>query len=300
MLLPRRLAVGILLFTSVTSSLNHILARIAFDDQAGVLLAVMCRSGLSGLALFGIVLWRGYSLRLPSGRGRWQLAVGVLVALQSLCLYSAVARIPVALALLLGSLFPLLLALLTWALGGPRPTRLACFLMLTILCGLMLVVDLPAVLSPDVDMGPEWLPGILFALSGSSFFTVALWIADHRLSSLAGPVRGMYTIVTVFCSMLVVGLSGIIPSGLNPPASGAGWAALGGLSLLYATSFSILFICMPRLDMARNAPVMNFEPVATLVLGALILGQYLNGPQLIGGAIVLSCIVALAYSKKAG
>ncbi len=296
--LPRHLAIGILLFVGTASALNHIAARIAFDDEAGVLLAIMCRSGLSGLALFGIVLWQQHPVRLPAGRGRWQAAVGLLIALQSLCLYSAVARIPVALALLIASLFPILLALLSWALGGDPPTRRASLLMAAILAGLVLVLDLATVLGSGADMGPEWAPGILFALGSAGFFAIALWITDHRLSTLAGPVRGMYTIAIVFCSMLAAGAAGIVPGGLHPPASPVGWIALATLSVLYAATFSVLFISIPRLDMARNSPVMNIEPVASLVLGWLILDQTLNGRQLLGGAIVLGCIVALAYSRK--
>jgi len=296
--LPRHLAIGILLFVGTASALNHIAARIAFDDEAGVLLAIMCRSGLSGLALFGIVLWQQHPVRLPAGRGRWQAAVGLLIALQSLCLYSAVARIPVALALLIASLFPILLALLSWALGGPPPTRRASLLMAAILAGLVLVLDLATVLGSGADMGPEWAPGILFALGSAGFFAIALWITDHRLSTLAGPVRGMYTIAIVFCSMLAAGAAGIVPGGLHSPASSVGWIALAALSVLYAATFSVLFISIPRLDMARNSPVMNIEPVASLVLGWLILDQTLNGRQLLGGAIVLGCIVALAYSRK--
>jgi drug/metabolite transporter (DMT)-like permease len=55
---------------------------------------------------------------------------------------------------------------------------------------------------------------------------------------------------------------------------------------------------MPRLDMPRNAPVMNAEPVASLALGWLILDQAFNDRQLLGGLIVLSCIVILAYSRQ--
>lgn len=296
---PRHVAVGLLLFIGTTFATNHIAARIAFDDQAGLLLAIMCRSGLSVLALAGIVLWQQQSLRLSVATRRWQLVLGLLIALQSLCLYSAVARIPVALALLIGNLFPILLALLTWALGGGPPTRRASLLMGIIVIGLVFVLDLPARLSGGgLDMGPNWVPGILFAFGGASFFAVGLWITEHKLSTMPGSVRSLYTIVIVFCSMVVAGAAGVVPGGMNLPASHAGWLALVALSLLYATAFSVLFISVPRLDMARNAPVMNIEPVASLILGWLILDQVFNGRQLLGGAIVLACIVALAYSKK--
>jgi len=296
--LPRHLAVVLLLFIGTTFATQHIAARTAFDDGAGLLLALACRSGMCLLALIAIVIWQQRPLRLPAGLGRWQLILGLLVTLQSLCLYSAVARIPVALALLIGNLFPILLALLTWALGGGPPTRRASVLMGIILIGLVLVLDLPAWIASDQDMGPDWIPGILFGFGGASFFAMALWITEHRLSGLAGSVRSLYTILVVLCSVLAAGFADVIPGGMDTPATSTGWMALVALSVLFATAFSTLFISVPRLDMARNAPVMNIEPVASLILGWLILNQVFNGRQLFGGAIVLACIVALAYSKK--
>jgi drug/metabolite transporter (DMT)-like permease len=296
--LPRRTAVAILLTLGTLFAANHVAARLAFDDQAGLLLAIVCRSGLTLLALAGFVLWRQPRLRLASGLVKWQIVLGLLIALQSLCLYSAVARIPVALALLIGNTFPILLALLTWALGGSRPTRRACLLMGLILCGLILVLDLPAWLSASGPMTPAWKAGIGFAFMSACVFACALWITEHRLSTLPGAVRSLYTILIVFCGMLVAGAAGVLPGGMNPPASDLGWAALATLSVLYATAFTILFVFVPRLDMARNAPVMNIEPVASLLFGWLLLDQIFGGLQLLGGAVVLGGIVLLAYSKR--
>jgi drug/metabolite transporter (DMT)-like permease len=296
--LPRHLAIGTLIFVSTIFSANHVAARVAFDDGAGVLLGLICRAGASLLALLGIVLWRGQSLGLSARLGAWQALLGLLIALQSICLYSAVARIPVALALLINSLFPLLLALLTWALGGPRPTRRASLLMGLILAGLTLVLDLPGLLDNGAPPDARWATGVLLALSSASFFTCALWVTEHRLAALPGPVRSLYTILIVFCVMLAAGAADFMPDGMRSPDGLVGWAALVILSLCYTTGFCTLFILMPRLDMPRNAPVMNTEPVASLALGWLILDQAFNGRQLLGGLLVLSCIVILAYSRR--
>lgn len=122
---PRHIAVLILATLACSFAGNHIAARIAFDHDAGLLLAMLCRSGVTLLALVALVLWRRESLKLSRHTWGWQILLGLLIAIQSFCIYSAVARIPVALALLVVNLAPILLALLTWALGGPRPTRRA-------------------------------------------------------------------------------------------------------------------------------------------------------------------------------
>jgi drug/metabolite transporter (DMT)-like permease len=237
-------------------------------------------------------------LFLPVGTRPWQLLVGLLIAVQSLCLYSAVARIPVVVALLLMNTFPIQLALMTWALGGPRPTGRAVLIMAIILAGLVVVLDVPTWLSSPAAMGPDWLAGVGFGLGAAAAFSMALWVTEHRLSEVGSTLRSLLAMMTVLVAMLVAGGLGLVPGGMNLPASASGWAGLMALGLLYAVAFSTLFICVPRLDMARNAPAMNMEPVAALVMGYLVLGQMLCATQLIGGAMVMGGILLLGLSKR--
>ncbi|MGE8389229.1 MAG: EamA family transporter [Pseudomonas sp.] len=296
-LFPRKLAVALLALLACSFAGNHIAARIAFDDDTGVLLAILCRSGITFLVLASLVLWQRQPLSLPTGARRWQLLLGLLIATQSLCLYSAVARIPVALALLVGNTFPMLLALLTWALGGARPTGRTVLFMGLILCGLVLALDVPAHLGSNGEANPHWLLGVSLAFCAACVFACALWITDHKLAAVRGPVRSLLTLLIVFASMLVAGASGVMPSGLALPASGSGWAALASLVVLYGVAFTLLFVCVPRLNMAQNAPVMNVEPIATLLLGWALLDQQLSGVQLLGGAVVVCGIVLLTYRR---
>ncbi|WP_411380004.1 EamA family transporter [Pseudomonas sp. MPB26] len=293
----RQVAVLILLCMGCAFAGNHIAARVAFDDGAGVLLAILLRSGGTLLVLAVLVLWQRQGLRLPPRAWRWQLLLGVLIATQSLCLYSAVARVPVALALLVGNVFPILLALLTWACGGPRPSARTALLMGLILVGLVFVLDVPGRLSSNTELGPQWLLGVSLAFCAACAFACALWITDHKLSQVRGSVRSLLTIFIVFSSVNLAGLGGALPGGLNPPTTGTGWLALATLVVLYGTGFIVLFISVPRLDMPRNAPVMNIEPLATLLMGWIVLDQMLSAGQLAGGVIVVTGIVLLTYRK---
>lgn len=295
---PRHIAVLILATLACSFAGNHIAARIAFDHDAGLLLAILCRSGVTLLVLAALVLWQRDSLRLNRATWGWQLTLGLLIAVQSFCIYSAVARIPVALALLVVNLSPILLALLTWALGGPAPTPRAALIMAMILFGLVLVLDVPARLAGQGGIDEGWVAGVLFSLSAAAVFAVALWISEHRLSAMPGRVRSMLTMAVVFGASALAGASGALPGGLGLPDAAAGWIALGFLVLLYGTAFSVLFICMPRLDIARNAPVMNMEPVAAMLFGWLILDQLLGAVQMLGGFIVVGGIVLLAYRRQ--
>ncbi len=91
---------------------NHIAARIAFDHGVDVTTAVAVRSGITALAVLALLLAYRVPLRLPGatlGRG---LAIGAILTVQSYCLYSSVARIPVALALLAFNTHPMMLSLI--------------------------------------------------------------------------------------------------------------------------------------------------------------------------------------------
>ncbi|RUR34224.1 DMT family transporter [Vreelandella nanhaiensis] len=296
--LPRHLAILLLATVGTMFAANHVSARLAFDNGTGLLLAVLTRSGLACMILFTLVLVQKKSLWLPRGTWPWQLAVGVLITIQSLSLYSAVARLPVVIALLLVNTFPIQLALLSWALGGPRPTWRSCLIMGTILIGLLVVLDIPTWLASTDDMGPEWVAGIGFGLTAAFVFACALWVTEHRLGEVGSTLRSLLTMQTVFFAMVIGGILGVVPGGMSLPENSQGWLGLGFLALLYATGFSTLFIFVPRLDMARNAPVMNIEPVASLVIGYFVLGQMLSPGQMVGGAMVVSGIVALSLSRQ--
>nr|WP_163504066.1 DMT family transporter [Halomonas socia] len=298
-LLPRHLAIVLLLSVACLFAANHVAARLAFDDGTGLLLAIMARSSLALLVLGTLLAVKRTPLRLPAGSWPWQLGVGLLITLQSLFLYSAVARLPVAVALLLMNTFPILLALLTWALGGARPTLRATLIMTVILIGLVVVLDVPTWLADPAQMGDDWVSGVAFGIGAAAVFSCALWITDRRLARVSNTLRTFLTMGVVLLSMLVAGVAGLVPGGLALPATASGWSGLTALALLYGIGFSILFVSLPRLNMARNAPVMNIEPVASLVLGYLVLGQMLGPMQLVGGAIVLGGIVVLGLSRRA-
>ena len=307
--LPRRTALTIILVLGVLFGGNHIAARIAFDHGTGLATAVLMRSGLTAVALLGIVLWQRVPLRPPPGNGRWLAVLGGLITLQSLCLYASVARIPVALALLAFNAYPVLYTLVSWALGGKPPTLRASGLMALILFGLVLALDVPGRLRLVTDTGAAFWAGVALALAASVLFAFAMWVTDHRVKSVVGALRSFSTmsLVTLLlgaaCGLALAGglgadAQGAVGTALHWPNDAPGWLGLAGLTLLYGTAFSTLFVLMPRLDMARNAPASNIEPVAAIVMGWLLLGQTLSALQIAGAAVVVAGIVGLARSGR--
>lgn len=294
----RRTALLILLSVGTCFASAHIAARISFDNGTGLLTAVVFRSIITLALLSLLAIGYRQSIKISWRLAPWQLLLGVLIAIQSISIYSAVSRIPVGIALLTVNTFPVQLALISWLLGGKPPTKARACIMGLILVGLILALDIPALAQSDQTNIQLWLIGIGFALFAAFSFALGLWVTENKLSGVRGSARSFYTMLTVLCLTLGAGSMDTISGGLNLPATSLGLATLLLLSGLYACAFIALFMLAPRLNLAQNAPAMNIEPVASLALGWLILGQALSPIQIIGGAIVVSCIVAFAQLKK--
>jgi len=59
------------------------------------------------------------------------------------------------------------------------------------------------------------------------------------------------------------------------------------------------FAGMARLGAADAATLSTLEPVVTVLLAALFLGEEVGGWQLAGGAIILTAVIVLARSGEA-
>jgi drug/metabolite transporter (DMT)-like permease len=104
-------AFATLLLIALMMGANHVSARFAVNNGVDVLTAVSARSGVTAIVL-ALILWRAHVPLAFSARHRIFLpAIGLVITAQSICIYSSVARLPVALALLAFNTYPLSTAL---------------------------------------------------------------------------------------------------------------------------------------------------------------------------------------------
>ncbi len=294
--LPRWLGACLLLLIATTFASNHVAARVAFDHGANVATAVAVRS--TGAAFFVWSLLHAARVPLRMARptlGR-ALGIGALLAVQSLCLYSAIARIPVALALIVFNTFPMMLGLLSWASGGERPKPRAFVAMAIALGGLALALDVFGLTRADDELPAQAMAlGVLLAATAALAFASVLLLTTRWLSDTDGRLRS-------FVLMLVVAFVALSGGGLTGefawPRDTTGWSALALLTLLYSSAITALFVLLPRLGAVNNAAILNFEPIAALLLGWIVLGQRIAPLQLAGAAIVVGAIVLLTIVRR--
>lgn len=291
------LAFATLLLIALVMGANHVAARIAFNHGADVATAVVFRSVVTAGVLALVIGSQKVSLALRPRSWRMLLAIGVLVGVQSLCLYSAVARLPVALALLAFNTYPIWTAMWAALVYRQKPERAMLLAMPVILLGLALALDVFGAAS-GLGASGQWArigAGVGFALAGAASFGLALVFTQHETGDVDGRVRTLVTMsVTALIALVMVATQG----GFHLPTAAAGWGGLLALTLLYGSGITILFIVLPRLGVVGNSAIMNVEPVFALVLAWAILGQAIAPVQLLGALIVVGAVMALGMRKK--
>ena len=297
---PRALsgvAFATLLLIALMMGANHVAARLAFNNGVDVATAVVFRSCVTVLVLAVILLVQRVPLHFTPRHKRMLPLIGLLVGVQSLCLYSSVARLPVALALLAFNTYPIWTALWARLIYRQAPERALLLAMPVILLGLALALDVLGAAS-GLGASLQWSrigAGVGFALAAACTFGLALVITQNEAADIDGRVRTATTLsMAGLMALCLVGVHG----GFHFPQAPAGWWGLVALSLLYGTAFTVMFTLLPKLGVVGNSAIMNVEPVFALALAWLLLDQSIAPVQVAGALLVVGAVMALGLRKR--
>ena len=301
---PRALsgaAFATLLLIALMMGGNHVAARLAFNNGVDVATAVVFRSAVTALVLFALLRVQRVPFAfntLSARQQRFLPLIGLLIGFQSLSIYSSVARLPVALALLAFNTYPLWTALWARLLYRHRAEPRVLRAMPVMLVGLALALDVLGA-SSGLGASAQWQQigvGVAFALAAAALFGLAMILTQHEITSLDGRVRTFSTMAIV----AVLALAGVaVQGGFALPDAAAGWWGLAALTFLYGTAFTIMFTVLPRLGVVGNSAIMNVEPIFALVLAWALLGQSIATVQLAGALLVVATVVWLGLRKGA-
>lgn len=286
-----------LLLIAAMMGANHVAARFAFNDAVSVTTAVIFRSGITAAIIAVLLLRQRVRCRFTARHRRVLPVIGLLIAIQSYCLYSAVARLPVALALLAFNSYPLWTAFWARVMYQHRAEPFVLRSMPMMLLGLALALDVSGAAS-GLGAAAHWQQigaGVGFAVMAAASFALAMVITQHEASDIDGRVRTAITLGTV---TLLTSLLAIFTGGWSLPVGATGWWGLLGLTFFYGTAFTLMFSLLPRLGVVGNSAIMNVEPVFALVLAWLILGQAIAPVQIVGALIVVGTVMVLGLRRR--
>ena len=268
-----------LLGVAVAFSMVAICTSVAIAFGATPLTVVTLRTLGTLAVLLAYFRVARVSLALPPRSRAIALAIGLPLCVNNYLLNVAIAEIPVPLVVLIFYVWPALTAVASWALGKARFSwRLAAGLALAF-AGIALALD--------VEFTAAQAKGVWCAAGAALAWTTTFLLTGHFF-------HGRDTRPATFHMILAAGAVFVVACAVTRdvtlPLGALGWAGLAGTGFFYAFAMIALFVASARLGSMRTGFYMNFEPVAAVLLGALLLGQTLAPVQMAGAALVVAAL----------
>jgi drug/metabolite transporter (DMT)-like permease len=258
-----------------------IFATFAYRAEVSVFTLLFLRFLLAAV-FFLLYLFAGKKHRWKSGSKipYFPLFIlgGVLYTFQSLTFFSSVKYIPSALASLLLYTFPIFVALLSYLIDKERLT-------VHILASIALSIGGLALAMGKIvgEINPL---GVVLALSAAVCYSLYIVIGNRVVKQLSPVVTTTFVTVFATVSFFFIGLS---TGSLTFRMSGQGWAAVAATALVCTILSLVTFFRGLELIGSTKASILSMlEPVVTIGLAFLLLGERLTWLQMLGACAVIS------------
>lgn len=221
----------------------------------------------------------GVTLVLPARDRGIAAGIGLIQCLNAYLIAAAIAEIPVPLAVLIFYLWPAITSIASWLLGKEAFHWRTLFGLAAAFVGVGLALN--------VEFTAAQTKGVALAFASAFTWSFIFLVTGHWFRGRdTRPAAFHMVVVTgaVFVILCVVTRTFVLPSTI------AGLVAVAGVPFFFAYAMIGLFAATGSLGPSRTGFYMNFEPVASVVLAAAILGQQLAPIQLAGTALVVAAL----------
>jgi drug/metabolite transporter (DMT)-like permease len=218
---------------------------------------------------------------------------GVLLGIDLLSWHRAIADIGAGLSTVLANLQVVAVPLLAWALLGERPGRRVLSALPIVLAG---VVLLSGALE-DGAYGRNPARGVLFGVLTGVAYAGVLLVLRHGSADRRRPAGPLFdataaATVTTLAGGLAIGDLELAPS----------WPEHGWLLVLALTSqvlgWILISVSLPRLPAALASVLLTVQPLASVLLGAVLLSEAPSALQVAGVAALLAGLLVASRAYR--
>jgi drug/metabolite transporter (DMT)-like permease len=229
---------------------------------------------------------------LPLATVRLAAIAGIFFAGDLTLWHHAIEAVGAGLATVLGNLQVLIVGFVAWAVLGERPTRSTLIAVPVVLVGVALIAGLGG-----GAYGASPVLGVALGLGTALCYAGYLIIirrGGHDLRRPAGPVA-IATASTAATAVLI----GLLVGDLDPlPApESLAWLALLGVTSQSA-GYLLISLSLPRLPAVLTSIILLAQPVATVGLSMILLGEEPSSIQLAGVALVVGGIAVATLGGR--
>jgi drug/metabolite transporter (DMT)-like permease len=276
---------------ALTIAFSAILVELA-DVEPATAAIFRCFYALPALGLIAWLEDRRYGAR-PLRTRRLAIPAGIFFAADLIFWHHAIGDVGAGLATVLGNLQVVVVPFAAWLVLGERiqPRLLAA---LPLVCSGVVLIS--GVLETGA-YGEHPMRGVIFGmLTGLSYagFLLVLREAGSDLRRPAGPLFDATAVATVAALIagIAVGEADLVPT----------WPAHGWLIVLALTSqvlgWLLITVSLPRLPAALASVTLTIQPVGSVLLAVIILGEHPSALQLVGVGCILAGLLAIARRRS--
>lgn len=279
-----------------------VFGKLAFAAGVSPQTLLTVRFALAAILLWAVLLARpALRTRLPRsvaavshGLSRRLVAIAIGLgavgyAAQAGLYFAALQRMDASLLSLVLYSYPLMVAVAAAVSGRERLSGRKVIALTAALGGTLLVLS---------QAGGSQLDGlgVLLAVGSAVTYTAYILVADTVVQRIP-PV--VLSALVMSGAAVTTAVWAVLAGGINLDFGTRGWCWLGCIAVV-STVFAMLafFAGLQRTGPSAAAIISTFEPVVTTALAALVLGEFLTPPQLVGGLLVLSSVVVLQLRKQ--
>ena len=268
--------VGVGLFFAV----GNTLANIAYAGGGDPVSLSMARFLFPAIALAAILARAGKPTALPRRDGVIALALGLVTAVYTLALLSAIEILPVALAVLIFFLFPIFTSMILAVMGWGRLPLTTIAAAVIAFAGLALALG--------VSHQALSLKGIVYGGIAALGLAIVSAVSSRVIRS-GDPRPATLYILTMASAVAIVII--LFRGEFLLPHTAAGWWGFAGSVLFSGIAMIGFFVAISLIGPARTTLFGYAEPLFTMGTAFLFLGQTLTALQVLGALVVVGALV---------
>ena len=281
---PAAIGFIIVIVSALAFAGNNVFAVISYESGATPLTLITARMIFTLIALTLIMKLCGAAIPLPPRERKAALGLGLLNGTMAFCLMSAFDHVAVGLAILVFYLYPVFTGLGAWLTGQEKLNAGLIVGLGGGFIGLALALEITGQSANAIGVGLAGFASVLMAVT--ALLSARVLKTDNA--------RSITLHMHVSASILFIILI-LIWGQIDLPTTMRGWVGFAGVPLFYTVAIVTFFAGIAHIGAVRASLVMNLEPVASIAMGLILLGQMLSPRQLLGATIVICAVTAIKW-----
>ena len=265
------------------------LAAMAYRGGVNGITLTFLRSFISVPLLFFMIKVDKKSLHLTKKQLRSIVNLSIFGgAMPILLLYLSYYYIPTGLATTLHFVYPLVIIFTTAVIYHEKISRITLASALFVTIGIFMFSDISTASSKT---------GIILALISGFLYSFYVIYIDR-----SGLDRMDFIVLTFYIMLIMSGvifMFGIAVNGLDFNISPVSWVIANLISLITTLGAMPLLQIGIRYEGSSTAGILStVEPITTIILGAVFLGEIINASQILGGALIIMGVLLSQRKQK--